>query len=34
MNKALEILPGKASGTRKKRSIGGNEVDEFGIPIQ
>jgi hypothetical protein len=34
MNKALESLPGKASGTRKKRSIGGNEVDEFGIPIQ
>ena len=27
-------LPGRASGTRKKRSIGGNEVDEFGIPIE
>ena len=23
-------LPGRAAGTRKKRSIGGNEVDEFG----
>ena len=34
MNKALESLPGKASGTRKKRSIGGNEVDELGIPIE
>jgi hypothetical protein len=27
-------LPGRAAGTRKKRSIGGNEVDEFGIPIE
>jgi len=26
MNKALESLPGRAEGTRKKRSIGGNEV--------
>jgi len=34
MNKALESLPGRASGTRKKRSIGGNEVDELGIPIE
>jgi hypothetical protein len=34
MNKALESLPGRAEGTRKKRSIGGNEVDEFGIPIE
>ena len=27
-------LPGRAAGSRKKRSIGGNEVDEFGIPIE
>ena len=27
-------LPGRASGTRKKKSIGGNEVDELGIPIE
>ena len=27
-------LPGRAAGSRKKRSIGGNEVDELGIPIE
>ena len=43
MNKALESLPGRAEGTRKKKSRGGNEiflnaqgveVDEFGVPIK
>ena len=29
-----KFLAGRAEGTRKKRSIGGNEVDEFGIPIE
>jgi hypothetical protein len=34
MNKALESLPGRAAGTRKKTSKGGVEVDEFGVPIE
>ena len=29
-----KFLAGRAEGTRKKRSIGGNEVDELGIPIE
>ena len=43
MNKALESLPGKKAGSRKKISVGGNEVtenedgvlvDDIGVPIE
>ena len=43
MNEALKSLPGRAAGTRKKTTVGGNEVfvdaqgvevDELGVPIK